>query len=296
MADSIKIRLDTSKYAVPTQEDIAEGKRYVLRREQAATMLQEEIDSILADTAEKVTTICYQYGVDPKTFKISSEYNEDMMREIADVMDEAEQKILDLINTFAIPEETSDSNKTALFLWMAMLGKGNRNLHQTLEGYMNKMLADWEAAIAALVSAKAPLSKATTRIKTYLHSIYTMPEVVEAFKRYTEFAATYIRSRGVQYGAVGISNNGSTNVVNMGKYTLQMAWMRAQALAYEENGAVGYYQLRGSNYLCDVCDSEVGFHPDIEEVFTKAYPHPNCMCFRIPIFTKEQKEFMDSLV
>ena len=146
------------------------------------------------------------------------------------------------------------------------------------------MMKDWEAAIAAMRYAGLNVAKASTRIKTYLHQIYNMPEVRSAFKRWQEFAATYIRSRGIQYGAVGISNNGSTNVVNMGKITLQMAWMHNQAMDFQEQGAVGYLQLRGSNYNCDICDEESGFHPDIEEIFDKAFPHPNCLCYRVPVF------------
>lgn len=296
MTDAIHIELDTSKYAVPTASDIKEGKEYVLQRERAAEALQEAIDAILADAAEQTVTICYQYGIDPKRFRINSSYNEQMMREISLVMDEAEEQILDLINSYSIPNGTSDNDRTALLLWMATLGKGGKGLQETLERYMSKMLADWEAAIAAMAAAEILLSKAVTTIKTFLHSIYTIPAMLAAFKHYTDFAATYIRSRGVQYGAVGLSNNGSTNVVNMGRFTLQMAWMRAQAMDFEEKGASGYYQLRGSGYNCDVCDAETGFHQDIGEIYSKAYPHPNCMCFRVPIYSKEQMEFLESLV
>ncbi len=288
MAQPINIKLDTSKYKVPTKEDIAAAKRFIALREQYAGVLGERIDAIIADGAERIVTICYRYEVDPKLLYFSSAFNQDMMDEISEVMDDIEDRILSLIYEYSTRVTDDRDRMSILAAWMALLGKGGKNLQDTLDDYLYKMMKDWEAAIAALRYHGVSLADAITIIKSHLHSIYTIPQVVASFKRWQEFTATYIRSRGVQYGAVGISNNGSTNVVNMGKITLQMTWMHNQWLDFKEQGAVGYLQLRGSNYNCDICDSESGFYPDIEEIFTKAYPHPNCMCFRVPVFSKEQ--------
>lgn len=279
------IKLNTSQYRTPTDDDIKAAKQFILQREQYAGVLQQRIDDVIADGAVRIVEICYKYDVDPKLLYFSSGFNSDMMSEISDVMDELEEKILSLIYEYST-RVTNDRNRMSILAaWVALLGKGNRNLQDTLENYMYKMMKDWEAAIAAMRYAGLNVAKASTRIKTYLHQIYNMPEVLSTFKRWQEFTATYIRSRGIQYGAVGISNNGSTNVVNMGKITLQMAWMHNQALDFQEQGAVGYLQLRGSNYNCDICDSEVGFHPNIDDIFDKAFPHPNCMCYRVPVFS-----------
>lgn len=281
----MRIKLDTKKYRKPTDDDIKAAKQFILQREQYAGVLQQRIDDVIADGAVRIVEICYKYDVDPKLLYFSSGFNGDMMSEISDVMDELEETILNLIYEYSTRVTNDRDRMSILAAWIALLGKGDRNLQDTLENYMYKMMKDWEAAIAAMRYAGLNTAKASTRIKTYLHQIYNMPEVHSAFKRWQEFAATYIRSRGVQYGAVGISNNGSTNVVNMGKITLQMAWMHNQGIDFEEQGAAGYLQLRGSNYNCDICDSEVGFHPNIEEIFDKAFPHPNCLCFRVPVFS-----------
>lgn len=149
-------------------------------------------------------------------------------------------------------------------------------------------MKDWEAAIAALRFANVAMADAVTKVKSNLHSIYTMPEVTDAFKHSDDFNATYIQSHGVMAGGVGLSNNGSTNVTNMARLTLQMAWMREQGIEFDESGAAGYYQLRGSAYPCSVCDDEVGFHKGLEDLYTKPYPHPHCCCYRIPIFALEE--------
>ena len=286
MADSIRIKLDTSKYAVPTQDDILAAKRFVLRREEYARLLQSRIDEILSEAAEKVVKICYRYDIDPKNIYFSSAFNEKMMDEISDVMNEADDEIIDLIFEYSTRVTNDKDRISALLLWMATLGRGNRNLQDTLDGYLYKTMKDWESAIAALRFANVSLADAVTKIKTHLHTIYTMPEVLAAFRKSSEFTATYIRNKGVQQGGVGLSNNGSTNVTNMARITLQMVWMRSQAMDYKEQGAIGLYVLRGSSYPCALCDDNCGFH-QIEESYGVLPVHPSCCCYAIPIFSKD---------
>lgn len=293
MAQPIKIKLDTSKYKVPTQEDIAAAKRFINLREQYAGVLGERIDAIIADGAERIVTICYRYEVDPKLLYFSSAFNKDMMSEISEVMDDIEGRILDLIYEYSTRVTDDRDRISILAAWMALLGKGGNNLQDTLDGYLYKMMKDWEAAIAALRYHGVPLADAINIVKSHLHSIYTIPQVVATFKRWHEFAATYIRSRGIQYGAVGISNNGSTNVVNMAKITLQLTWKHNQQLDFEEDDTIaGYVVLRGSNYNCDPCDENAIFHP-IDDI--DGYPpvHPHCLCFAVPIHLKEELSVLE---
>ena len=289
MADSIKISLDTSKYAIPTQEDIDAAKRFVLMREEYAQLLQSRIDEVLADAMERIITICYRYDVDPKLLYLSNGFNEQMMNEISEVMDETEEEIFRLVQEYSTRVTNDRDRVSNLLAWMILLGRKNRNLQQTLDTYLYKFMKDIEAAVAALKYANIPLAQAITKAKTHLHTIYVMPEVQKAFKQAESFTATYIRSRGVVKGNVGLSNNGSTNITNMAKTTLQMVWMRSQAMDYEEQGAAGLYVLRGSGYPCAPCDDNCGFHP-IEESYGVLPVHPSCCCYAIPVFTKEQIE------
>lgn len=283
---TIKISLE-SRYRMPTQEDIRTAKEYILQRNETARVMAGRIDDILQDAAERIVRICYRYNVDPKEFTISGQYNEDMMKEIAAVMDEIEEAIYDLMLETAMSVTDDQERQNLLIAWMVSLGRGNRNLRDTLDGYLYKTMKDWEAAIAAMRFAKTPVSEAIIKVKTNLHTIYTMPEVTKAFSQSSDFNATYIRSKGVIAGGVGLSNNGSTNVVNMAKQTIQMVYMRNQAIEFEDEGAVGYYQLRGSNFNCSACDEEVGFHPNIQEIYEKPYVHPHCCCYRVPIYARE---------
>lgn len=283
----VVIKLDTNKYKSPSQTDIDAAKKFILQREDNAHALESEIDELLADAAKKIVVICYKYDFDPKYLYFGSGFNEQMMKEISDVMDELEQQILDIIEQFALNGSPVEKEKrNALLLWLSTLGRENRNLRDTLDTYLYKFMKDLEAAIAALKVAGVGSPNAITKVKTHLHTIYNMPEVVTAFKEASSFAATFIQTRGVQKGGVGLSNNGSTNVTNMARLTLQMAWMRSRRMEMEDNGAAGFYVLRGSNYPCDLCDSKVGFHKmtDIE-----SFPpyHGHCCCYVIPIYQKQ---------
>jgi len=282
MAGEITIRLDASRYQIPTESDIRRGKSYILQREAMAQALEAQVDIILGDLAEAVVTLCYQYGVDPRTFTLTESYNPELMKKVQALMEQAEDEILSLIDDYAT-RCTKDRDRMGLLaLWIATLGSRNRNLAQVTHDHMYKFIRDLEAAIAALRYARTELARAVTVVRTYLHQIYNIPEVRMAFTRSTVFSAIYIRSRGINPGGVGLSNNGSTNLTNMARLTLQMAWMMSQMMDFREAGAVGYYQLRGSDYKCEVCDEAEGFHLGIPD--STEWPHANCRCYRIPVF------------
>lgn len=287
MARTLTVTIDTTKYRTPQQSDIEEAKRYVLDRNETAIALASAIDLVLDRMAEQIVTVCYRYGIDPKRFVISQEYNADMMSEIADIMDEVDADIMDLIEEYSTRMTDDRDRISALLLWMSTLGRGNRNLQDTLDGYLYKTLRDCEAAIAALSFAGKDMAFTINRIKAYKHQIWTMPEMQAAFRSADEFEAPLIQTQGVTEGARGISSSGATNVTQMARITLEMAWMRSLRMDYEESGAAGYYVARGSTYPCALCDSMVGFHPitDIE-----GFPpyHPHCCCFTFPIYANTQ--------
>ena len=274
-------------YNPPTQSDVSAGKNYILRRESAARGLSSLIDGLLKDAAEKITRLCYQYNIDPRTFQIAASYNQELFNKIAVILDELEDDILDLVTDYSLRCTESEKRKTAILPWLLLLGRGNKNLRQTLEKRLFMFSRDLEAMIVAQKNAQNDATKAITRIKSNLHTAYVMPEMLPAFANASLFKARYIRSKGVKHGNVGSSNSEANNIIRFAKTTLQMAWMRNLRMNYEQKGADGYIVARQSSWDCPLCDSFVGFHP-IED--TESFPpfHPNCVCIAIPIFkTKE---------
>lgn len=287
MADNIRITLDTSQYLPPTDEDVDEAKAFIVEREETARKLRERIEELLALAAVRVMEICYKYMTDPRQFIISSDYNQDMMNEITEVMDELEDDILSLIYEYSTRATNDRERMMLLAAWMASLGRGNNNLKDTLHGYLLKTLKDWEAVAVATKFMGRSLTEARAIIKNNIGGVYTIPDVLATFRRSGNFIAPMIRFHGVTSGAVGLSNNGSVNVMNMAVTTLQMAWMKELQDEYkEDNNIVGYYVLRGSGYDCPrFCQPQVGFHRITD---TEGFPpqHPHCCCYTIPIRSK----------
>lgn len=288
MADTIKIQLQDI-YKPVTEQQVSSAKKYVLRREQAANALSLLVDILLEDAAGEITRICYKYGVNPTAFTISSSYNEKMMEEVAEVMDKLEEDILDLIGDYSTICTTDKEKKRLLLLWILALGKNNQGLRQTVHQRLRMFLKDMEAMIAAAKTAKFNAIKAMTIIKGNIHTAYQMPGMIAAFYNASLYEAEYIRSRGVKHGYRGSSNSEANNIGRMAKTTLQMAWMYQQRQNYEEQGAVGFYVLRGSTYPCELCDSKVGFH-QIDEIDAFPLYHANCCCVAVPIFEKDLEQ------
>lgn len=287
MEDSLNILIPFG-YDHPTQADIQTGKNYVLRRESAVRGLSSLIDALLKEAAEKITLLCYQYNIDPRTFQITSKYNEKLFEAIATILDKLEDDIYELVLNYATRCTESEKRKKNLLAWLVLLGRDNYNLRQTLEKRLWSFSRDLEAMIVTMRLYQYDSAKAVTKIKSNLHTVYAMPEMKTAFTNAQHFKATYIKTKGVKQGNVGSSNSEANNIDRFGKTTVQMSWMRNLRMNYEEKGAAGYVVLRGSNFPCNLCDSKTGWH-EIED--TDSFPpfHTSCCCYTIPLFKTENK-------
>ena len=288
MTESIKIQL-ADFYEPVTEEQVQRAKNYVLRRESAARGLSSLIDALLQDAAVKITSICYRYNINPTLFELSYKYNEKMFEEVAAVMDELEEDILDLISVYSTKCTKDKEKKNALFLWILTLGRGGKALKATLETRLRAFMGDLEAMIVAAKVARLNTSQAANIIKNNLHNVYQTAIMKNVFRQANMYKAKNIRTKGIKHGNVGNSNSEANNIIRFAKTTLQMAWMRQMRQNYEDEGAEGFYVMRGSTYPCDYCQSYVGFH-QIDEA--EAFPpqHANCACFAIPVFQKTIEE------
>ena len=279
----------SEKYQPITEKDVKTAKNYVALRERTAKSLSSHLNDVLQDAAEQITEICYKYNVDPKTFTLSPEYNEKMFEEVATILDALEDEIIDLTLEYATDCTSDDKRRSSLLAWILTLGRNNNNLRQTLESRIWVFSRDIEALVASMRFAKKNVTEAVSRIKTGLHTVYVTPEVLAAIKNKANIKATYIRSGGIKHGNFGNSNSEANNIERFGEITVQMAWMKNQVIDFQENGAIGYLQLRGSNFACTICDDETGFHTNIDEIYKKPLVHCNCHCYRVPVYSKEEK-------
>lgn len=289
--NKVVIKIDTAKYKAPTSEDVKEAKAYIVKRNEHALALVALIDSILSEAAERIMRLCYQYNVPAAGFTLDADA--ELFAQIQQIMDEIEESIGDLIEVYSVKCTNDDTYKKLLAIYLSSLGRKNRTFEHTLHEYLKRFLYDLEAMASSYRLSGYGLPQALTKMKNSLHNVYNQPEVKQAYRQ-PSIAAMYLQTKGVHYdfetgeGTVGISNNGATNVTSMATNALTMVWMRYQAMMFRDEGVAGYYQLRGSNYPCAVCDEEVGFHEGTDSIINEPYPHPHCMCYRIPIFRKEE--------
>lgn len=292
----MNIKIDTSRYRKPTEDEIEQARQFILKREDVAATLDNSVDTLLTDAAEKIAQICLKYNIPAVDFTLS--YNSSMYREIEAVMDDLEDEIYSLIEDYSGRVTNDNGNKKLLLLWIATLGTSNLNLRQTLSGYMNRYLYDLEAIIAAYKLWKERFNtlKETTiisQIKSSLHSIYINPRVQYAIRQ-GSMKARYLITRGIHHDNIplpifGASSSNINNIIRFATTTMRMAWMREQLMEFRDNGAAGYIQIRSSNIPCELCDSEVGFYEgDFNDMLERPYPHPHCVCRRIPVYRKEE--------
>lgn len=285
MAETIKIQLEDAFLPV-TNEQVQQGKSFVLKRERAATALATLVDALLVTAAADITQICYRYGVEPKDFQLASRYNEKMFEEVAQVLDELEEEILDYISVYSTKCTKDDDEKKLLLLWILALGKNNMGLRKSLEQRLRVFSRDVEAMIVAAKLAKMDASKAVTTVRSYIHTAYQMPGMATAFKNASQFKAEYIRTRGVKQGNVGSSNSEANNILRFAKTTLQMAWMHWQREEYDREGAIGFMCFRGSTFPCAICDDVCNrFYPIDSQMPLPV--HANCACWAIPVFQRD---------
>ena len=212
-----------------------------------------------------------------------------MQAEIYAVMDEVEEEIYDLMEEYCTRCTDDRDTIAQLLAWMFLLGRGNKNLRDTLTDKLRQFLYDLEAQIAAMMLAGYTQEKALERVLATLTSVYSSPEMRRALLRPLNAAAFYIQQGGVHHGNVGQSSSGANNIINMVKTTLAMVWQRARMLFYKLRGAAGYYTLRGSDYDCSrICDLQVGFHLLDDKSGMPPF-HPHCYCYTIPIYNKEEE-------
>ena len=282
MAEQIKISLPDI-YEPITEEMIADAKEWTLQRNENANYLSLLVAALLREAIQQLTEIAYKYNCKPEQFQFSQD--EKLREEVANTMDELEDSIMEVVENYSLNESTDKKRHTTLLPWLfALSSKGTTDLRSTLHARLTQFLFDTEAQIAAMKLADYSQTKAVTRCLSTMHSVYTAPEVLAAFKRAS--AAMYIRTNGVHEGNRGLSSSGANNVESFAYQTAALAWARSHYLQNQEDGAAGFYVLRGSNFLCDICDSYVGFHKMEEKDAVPPY-HSHCCCFVVYVNEKQ---------
>ena len=297
MAKKLTIKLDTSKYKTPSQEELDAAKQYVVRTNNAANAMREIAEDEITDTAAELVKIADKYNIDPQRFAFDSDVSEPMMDEVAAVMDNLEDSLMRHLEDYTTKPTTNDGSHALIWAFVLALGHRNMGMRQTLHQYLWRTLRQTEALIAAGKTLKLPQQQIISNVRSDLANMRgsRMFNAIQSYRHL--FDAQFIRNGGMATysdgtpNAQGVPTSGLTAILNTLGGAVTQAWRYAEQQEMQQNGAIGYWQFRGSDYPCDSCDEETGFH-ELGDREYDPYPHPHCMCGRIPIYKKQELDNM----
>lgn len=293
MARKLTIRIDTSRYRKPTQQELEAAKRHILRRSEAASALQDVAEEEILDAAAELARIAMRYSIPAERFAFDSSVSEPMTREAAAVMDALEESLMAHLETFTTAPAPDEG--TRHLLWGLVLALGHRNLgmRATLHEYLWRTLRQTEALVVAAKQQGLTQAQTTSLVRSSLGDVRGSGAYRSLMRYRHLYSAPFVRSGGRATfsdgtpNVQGVATSGLTATLNVLKGAVDKAWTEAQTMEMQRDGAVGYWQFRGSDYPCDACDEEVGFH-ELGDMENDELVHFNCCCGRIPIYRLEQ--------
>lgn len=295
MAKNLTIKLDTSQYQEPTQQQLKDAKDFILKRVDAANEMRNVAGDMIIDAAAAVAAIAFWHDISGEDFVFDSEVDSEMMSEVGAVMNDLEEELYLLLEEKATAPAKDNGTKLLLIGLLLALGHKNLGIRGTLHQYLWRTLRQTEAIIAAAKSQGKSQAETIALVRSGIANPMTVQILNSAYKTAGQYRAPFINSRGRATYSDGSPNvqgvpvSGLQAVQNVVGNAIDILWTRYDLLQMKEVGAIGYYQFRGSNYPCNVCDDEVGFH-EFGDLLNDDYPHPHCCCGRIPIYRKEEIE------
>lgn len=252
-----------------TDKDIQEAKAFIRKRVEAEISMQNHLDEALLWAAREIISISYKYKIKASMFKFS--VNADLKREVDAVLAKLREMLYEYTEALSIAVDEEQKNTIIAFINKESYGS---TLKERLNTYTNRFKYEVEAFVAAGLAFGYGQTKLLSSIKSSLNAPYNN----ELFRNTVVrggMAATRIKTGGVSYGQ-GHSNAARNLLLTLTRNIIGAAWMDIFGSNARKKGAIGFYSFRGSSYICNFCDSQVGYHP-IEEY--KGYWHLNCRCY-----------------
>ena len=260
-----------------TEADRKKAKARVKERVSVELVGIQLMEKELMEAVEELIEIAYRYNVDPKQFRFSA--NPKMEVEVNRIMARLRDALADDIysmSMLATEEEDED-----LIAYYNSLG-GNHSIAERVHIYTNRFKFEIEAFIAAGLISLYSKQKLRDQIRQFLYSPY-QAEAIKSAMKIPGVLSARLRTKGISYG-VGQYRCSANMLARLMRGTIATVWWQADGEEMRRMGAIGYYQLRGSSYPCELCDIEVGYHPIEDDM---GYPHAHCKCYRVPVYANE---------
>lgn len=293
MARKTIIKIDTSIYRKPTQEELNAARDFVVERTKVVDELRRAAAEAITDKIGAVAEIAVQYEIVPEEFVFDSSVNEQMMTRVAEEMEDLEEQLMELAQGYALRDASSEGMSMLLLGLLLTLGHRNMGLRDTVHEYLWRTLRQTEALIAAAKGVGRTPTQIVSLVRSNIAQGVTSADMIRLSRYRHLYRAPFISSGGKATYSDGTPNvqgvpvSGVQAVLNTITNAVRKTIDRQHTIEMQQNGAIGYWQARGSDYDCAICDEEVGFH-ELGDIEYDSYPHLSCMCIRIPIYNKEQ--------
>lgn len=250
----------------PSEADIEAAKAYLRQRLDAERSMQNNLEYVMREAAERVVEILYSANIHPTV----ASYGDLPLRvqwNIDEVVQWLKETIDDYFVTLAIADHEGNRNTILPFI----LGD---NHGMTFDERLTDYVGKYKNELMVLIGAGLLLGIGKSALAKSIGDNLRQPYANPMLKDGIEAPLTYGRGR---------SNSMYNAISGLTKYGIESAWMKNQYINNRKDGCVGWLVQRGSHFSCELCDSYVGFHTDESEL--PPY-HLSCKCFATPIFVK----------
>lgn len=249
-----------------TNEQLEEAKSYILQRERNVRSIIVDIDRIFDRYVDILLTAVINQKSDAEIEELLAEITEQVYQDCL---------------LLAVDEH---DRKDTIIAFISRPYEDGVSLRERLQYRVNS----WWKEIAVVWLACGLLRKGKAAALTSIKANYLHPydnSIIQDARRQAHkglFAGVNNDAFDIPTFGKGIPVSSKIALRNIGGHAIAEGWNEWAHLNAVDNGAIGYYVVRGSSYPCDICDSAAShFHP-IEDLDYLPCLHLHCMC--VPVY------------
>lgn len=251
-----------------TDRELSDAEDFLRRRIESEVSMQNDVADLLAIYAAMLLQLWYRGA--------SAE-------EVNALVDELIEQLID--DCYILGVDDRDGRRSAIMLWMNSERGGD-----TMEGRIQKRVNTFIIELGAVYIAARMLGIAQERALQSVRDNFKHPwdnPILEEVREKIvlgELAGDIGQFTEPHFGqGVEISSYGALQKITA--YHVADAWMWWQYEEARDNGATGYYVVRGSDYPCDECDSHTGIFYPMDDEMNRPQYHMNCCCIVVYTYT-----------
>ena len=248
-----------------TEEQLEEAKSYLRSRLRNQQSMSRRIEQLILLYAEYMLNALFS--------SMGGNVEADIELLISDLI---EQIMSDCV---LLAEDEHDRNDL-------ILAYINRDIAgDNLQGRVDERVRTFAAEVIAVYGAGKLLgydyAKILSSVKANIKNPWDNPIITEAKEKAGKGEITIPDDLDLEepHFGHGIAISSEVALDWMTENAIAEGWMYWQYLEGKDNGAKGYFVLRGSSYPCEECDSHTGIFYPISDKDNIPPFHPHCVCF-----------------